>query len=267
MTVSTTRNRRRLKQIGGKLLVLAFWLVLWQLAAFLVNQEILLVTPIQVAKTLLELFKNADFWQTVAGSLLRILSGLGVGLAAGILLAVLTANSRLVNYIFSLPLGIVKATPVASFIILALVWLNTDSVPIFCVALMVLPIVWSNLSRGIREIDPQLREMAYVYRFPLWKKLYAVYFPQVLPYFMAALQTSIGFSWKSGIAAEVIALPKHSVGNMLYQAKIYLETPELFAWTAIVILLSVLLEKFLIMLLKKAGKRFRFLQAGGEQND
>ena len=100
MTVSTTRNRRRLKQIGGKLLVLAFWLVLWQLAAFLVNQEILLVTPIQVAKTLLELFKNADFWQTVAGSLLRILSGLGVGLAAGILLAVLTANSRLVNYIF-----------------------------------------------------------------------------------------------------------------------------------------------------------------------
>ena len=130
---------------------------------------------------------------------------------------------------------------------------------------MVLPIVWSNLSRGIREIDPQLREMAYVYRFPLWKKLYAVYFPQVLPYFMAALQTSIGFSWKSGIAAEVIALPKHSVGNMLYQAKIYLETPELFAWTAVVILLSVLLEKFLIMLLKKPERGSVFCRQEGNR--
>lgn len=264
MTVSTTRSKERLKEIGRKLLVLVFWLALWQLVAFLVNQEILLATPVQVAVTLWGLWGNADFWLTVAGSLLRILAGLGIGLAGGTLLAVLTANCRLADRVFSLPLEIVKATPVASFIILALVWLSTDSVPVFCVALMVLPIVWSNLSQGIKQIDPRLKEMAFAYRLPFFKRLWAIHLPQVMPYFMAALQTSIGFSWKSGIAAEVIALPEHSVGNMLHQAKIYLETPELFAWTAVVILLSILLEKLLVALLKKAGRKFRFLRAGGE---
>lgn len=264
MTDFTTKSERFLKQAGSKLLVLAFWLALWQLAAFLVQEEIFLPTPAKVVVTLWGLVTEISFWGTVFGSLLRIMAGLLFGILFGVLLAVFTANSRLAEKVFSLPLGIMKATPVASFIILALVWLNTDHVPVFCVAIMVLPIIWSNLSQGIKRIDPQLKEMAFSYNLPFRKRVQAIYFPQVMPFFMAALQTAVGFSWKSGIAAEILALPKQSIGNMLHQAKIYLETPELFAWTLVIVLLSILIEQLIVLLVRKAGKRFRFLRTGGD---
>ena len=53
------------------------------------------------------------------------------------------------------------------------------------------------------------------------------------------------------MAAEVIGLPNHTIGMHLYNAKVYLETPELFAWTLTVVVLSVLLEKLVVRLLRR----------------
>ena len=256
MTTSTTRSKYHVKNIGSKLLVLAFWLVLWQLAAFFIGKEILLPTPIKVAETLGGLILTLDFWLMIGASILRIMAGMLIGVLLGVLFAILTSHSKFLDRLFSLPLNIIKATPVASFIILALVWLSTDGVPMFCVTLMVIPIIWSNVAEGIRHRNPQYQELARAYHLSRLKKLQVIDIPQVLPYFIAALKTSIGFSWKSGIAAEVIALPAISVGNMLYRAKIYLETPDLLAWTVVIIILSILIENLLVSLLNKSFGRF-----------
>ena len=157
-------------------------------------------------------------------------------------------------------LHIVRAAPVASFIILALVWFRTDVLPVFIAFLMVMPVVWANVEKGIHGIDPTLLEMAEVYRFGRLKTLLRIRLPSVMPYFLAACTTGLGSAWKSGIAAEVICRPALSIGRQLQDAKIYLETPEVFAWTATVVTLSILLEKGLLQLAKRLGRRYNAVE-------
>ena len=71
----------------------------------------------------------------------------------------------------------------------------------------------------------------------------------------AGVCTAIGLAWKSGVAAEVLCLPKAAIGTQVYYSKIYLETPSLFAWTAVVIVLSMLLERIVRRLLGVKGGR------------
>ena len=128
---------------------------------------------------------------------------------------------------------------------------------------MVLPVVWANVEQGIRETDRSLLEMARVYRLSRWKTFRRIRLPSVMPYALAAMRTGLGFAWKSGVAAEVICHPKPSVGGFLYNAKVYLETPEVFVWTATVVLLSVLLEQGLLWLIRRVGRRYNAARKGG----
>ena len=142
-----------------------------------------------------------------------------------------------------LPLmSVIKATPVASFIILALIWLGSSRVPSFITFLIVLPVVWTNLDVGLQKIDPQLREVVLVFRMPFFKRVKFLLIPSVKPYFVSACRTSMGLAWKAGVAAEIIAMPRDTIGTMIGEAKLYILTPEMFAWTITVILLSLLIE-------------------------
>ena len=136
--------------------------------------------------------------------------------------------------------------------------------PVFITALIVIPIVWANVSEGIRDVDRGLLEVATVYRFTMWKRFTRLYVPSVLPYFMAACKSSLGLAWKAGIAAEILATPDHSIGKELYFSKTYLETPTLFAWTLVVILLSLLIEKLLVYALERLGQRLRMTPKGAD---
>jgi len=122
-------------------------------------------------------------------------------------------------------------------------WTDRDQVPVIIAALMVLPVVWGNVVRGIRECDPKLLELARAYRFSRFKTARLILLPSVRPYFLSALTTSMGLAWKSGVAAEALVWPKLAIGTQIYNTKFYLETADLFAWTLVVILLSLLLEK------------------------
>lgn len=241
-----------MKRFVQKTWAIWFWLAVWTIAAHCIGQEIYLVSPARVLRTLWTLLGQGAFWSAVLGSLGRILLGFGSAVAAGVALAVLTVRYRPVRQLFAPLLGAIKATPVASFTLLALVWLKTGLVPAFMAFLMVLPIVWSNVEQGIRQTDVRLLEMARVYGFSAVKTLKLVYVPSVAPYFLSAFTTAMGMAWKAGVAAEVISQPNNSLGRMLYQAKIYLETPELLAWTVVVVALSVALEKGFVALLRRA---------------
>jgi len=245
----------KLKQLIFVLLPPAFWLGVWHLVALLVEHsvqgqgnELLLPYPATVLAALLRLGATPLFWESVALSLTRILAGLALGVGMGVLLAVLTCASPLLDCILSPAIRVVRATPVASFILLVLLWTGRGMVPVVISALMVLPVVWANLSRGIRATDPQLLELARAYRFSRLKQARLIYWPSLRPYLSAALTTGMGLAWKSGAAAEVLAQPRLALGTQIYNSKLYLEVPDLFAWTVAVVALSLLLEKLLGLL-------------------
>lgn len=248
--------KNRLKGPAKAALAALFWLAVWQVAAMAINQELLIVSPIDVIQRLLALMGETAFWHTTLWTLGRIMLGFAIAVLSGIALAVLSHVSGVAHALIQPIMGTVKSTPVASFILLALVWMQTGNVTIFTTFLMVLPIIWANVLSGLRNVDGKLVEMAKVYQFSRGQALLRVYIPSVMPYFIAAFTTGLGLGWKAGIAAEVISLPQIGIGRQLHYAKVYLETPDLFAWTLVVIILSMLLEKSFVLLGKRAGARY-----------
>ena len=211
--------------------------------------SLLLPSPAETFLRLRQLLGDPSFYSIIGHTFLRIFSGFLLGTAAGCTLGGLTAFSPLLYRFFALPMNAIKSTPVASFVILALVWIKGENLSTFIAFLMVLPVIWQSVHTGLRSADPELLEMARVYRFSRGKKLRYLYLPAALPYLISAMRVGLGFSWKSGIAGEVIAIPSQAIGTQLYNAKIYLDMPGLFAWTIVIILLSAAIEQVVLFLL------------------
>lgn len=234
-----------------RILAAAFWILIWQIASIWLKQEILLASPVSVIKRLGELVFTADFWLSAGFSFVRIVLGFLLGLAAGILLAVISCAFAAAAVLFDPLITVIKSTPVASFIILCLIWIPSRNLSVFISFLMVLPVVYTNILEGIRQTDRQLLEMADVFSVSWGRRILYIYVSQVMPYFLTGCRLSLGLCWKAGVAAEVIGVPSGSMGEKLYHAKIYLNTPDLFAWTIVIILISFLFEKFFLDVVKK----------------
>ena len=249
MTISIMSVKKILKGFA----VLIFWIALWALCSKLINQVLLLPSPLTVCKRLFVLCKTGSFWEKTAMSLFRIFFGWAIGIAAGVILSAGASASSVFNSLTAPVIHTVRATPVTSFIILVMLWLGYSDVPIFISALLVVPIIYGNMKTGISEADRNLLEVAKIYRFGRVKTLKAVYLPSVRPYLYSGCITSLGLAWKAGIAAEVLCQPKNAIGSEIYYSRYYLETPDLFAWTAVVIILSYVLEKVFSLVFRKGG--------------
>ena len=237
-----------------------FWLLVWQGASMLFaalwpHGHLLLASPVSAAVRLGELTCTAAFWRAVGGSIAHIFGGFLAGCTLAAMLAALSARWRLVRELLAPLAATVKAVPVVSFIILALVWLDSRSLPLFISALMVFPPVYLNVLAGIAAADGALLEMARVFRVPLGRRLTGIYLPAVLPYFRSAVSLALGLCWKAGAAAEVIGLPSGTIGERLYTAKVYFQTPDLFAWTAVIVAVSVVFERLFLRLVDRAAER------------
>ena len=240
-----------------RLAVIFFWIAAWQCISILVAQELLVPAPLVVLKTLVKLVQTTDFWFSSLLSLLRIVVGFLLAVVVGMFLAVCMKRSRILSLLVAPLVKFCSTVPVASFIILALVWIETEQLPSFISFFMVIPIVTENIKKGLKETDVQLLEMAQIYRMGKWYTLRYVWIPSVMPYFLTACTTGLGIAWKSGVAAEVICRPEFSIGKQLQNAKIYLETSEVFAWTIVIIILSLVLEKLLVTGTEKLSKRYQ----------
>ncbi len=247
---------KALKAFFKNLIVLAFWLAVWQLVVILVDNRLLLPAPLTVLARLSELVLSLSFWRITATSLVRILLGVVCAMVFGTALALATSRSSLLRSLFAPLITVIKSTPVASFIILLILWVGRYILPSVIVVLMALPVVWSNVSTGIAETDVRLLQMAKVFRFSTWRKLRRVYVPSVMPHFLAACRSCLGLAWKAGVAAEVLTVPAVSIGKMLYESKLYWETLDLFAWTVVVIICSLIIEKVLIAAIARLGKSY-----------
>ncbi len=250
--VAAPRDRWRLVRPA---LAVAFWLALWQVVALAVGSSVLLVGPWQVVVRLTELVPTLDFWTTVARTFGRITLGFALAAGVGVLLAAVSAASPWSRALVSPLIVTIRSTPVVAFIILLLIWADVAWLATVVSFLATLPIVHTTVLTGIGQRDRALLEMTAVFRVPRWRRLLAVDVPGVLPYFATACRTGVGFAWKSGVAAEVIGLPSGTVGERLYQGRLFLETGDVLAWTVVVVLVAFVCEKLLLAVLGGLERR------------
>ncbi len=236
-----------------------FWLAVWQIAAMAVGKSLLLASPVEVVQRLMTLIPEETFLPSILFSLGRIMLGFALGTVTGILLAVLAGKFMVFEKLSAPLISAIKAVPVASFTILALIWISSSELSVLITFLITVPVVYSNVSEGIRSFDRKLTEMADIFRIPPVRRFVGIYLSQVMPYFRSAVKLSVGLCWKSGVAAEVIGTPRGSIGQMLYNSKVYLETADLFAWTLVIIVLSIITEKLVLLLIDIAAKRIEKL--------
>ena len=225
-----------------------FWLVLWEIASRIIGWDIILVSPVRVVWKLAELVREAFFWKTILTSLCRIMGGFLLALFTGTVLAGVASKSGFLRKLLQPFMVTVRAVPVASFIVLALIMFSTKTLSTLIAFLMATPVIYAAVLTGIGETDKELLEAADVNGADNLQRVRFVYAPQMWNAFVSACKTAMGLSWKAGIAAEVIGMPQHTIGAYLKDAKTYLDTPSLFAWTLTIVLLSLLTERIFSLL-------------------
>ena len=244
------RERSRTVRLLENLLATLAFLLVWQGVSYALDDRILLPSPIAVISRFAELLAEQEFYGAVSYSLVRIALGFTFGLVAGILLAALATCSHTVEVLLRPYMFTIKSVPVASFVVLALVWVSGARLSLFISFLMVLPIVYTNLLEGLRSLPQHMREMASMYRVPTYKRIAYLYVPHVRTHLTAACRIALGLAWKAGIAAEMIGIPDGSIGEALYlYGSQWWDTTTMLAYTLAVVLLSLLFERLVLALL------------------
>ena len=224
-------------------------LLIWQIAAMSIAQPLLLASPLEVLQRLTTIWMEEEFASILAFSFSRIATGLFISLFAGIILAVIAGKVHAVE-LFLWPLILmVKTVPVVAIILMLLIWMTSSQLTAFIILLTVLPIIYTNMLEGIKSTDPKMMQMAQMFDMPFSKRLLYIYLPQIKPFLFSACSVSLGTAWKVGVAAEVLSIPDGSIGEAMYKAKVYFLTCDLFTWTIIVVLLSLLFEKAFMAIL------------------
>ena len=235
-----------------KAAAIIFAAAVWQISAMLINNRILLVTPVEVIARFFELCLEAEFWRSVGFTVIRIACGFVSGFTAGVMLALLAGSIRPVRLMLWPFMTAIKAVPVASFIILCLIWISSSNLSVIISFLMVLPVIYTNVLQGFDSTDVKMLEMCGVFNIRGYRKILYVTLPQVKPYLVSSCAIAAGMAWKAGTAAEVIGIPSGSIGEKLYEAKIYLLTGDLFAWTLMIVLISAVFEKLVVLAVRSA---------------
>lgn len=231
----------------------AFWLLVWQLASMTVGSELLLAGPLAVLVRLAQLVPTAAFWITVGFSLARIAAGFAVAFVLGLALGLAAHRWPALAELLAPAVSFLKSVPIVCVIVLLLMWVGSARVSAIAVFLAVFPAIYFSVLEGCTAASPGLGELLRVMGVPGWRRFLADTWQQLLPYLVATCRNACGMAWKAGVAAELIGSPRGSMGERIYQAKLLLETGDLFAWTIVVVALSWACEKAFLALLRATG--------------
>lgn len=241
MKISSIWDNKYLKRI----LIISFWILIWQIVSLIISEEILLVSPLNVFKELSQMVLTRQYWLTIFNSTYKIIIGLILSIVVGVLFGYLSyVISFFRDFIHPL-IGFFRAIPVASFVIFLLIWINSRNLSIYISFIMGMPIIYENVYTGFISIDKKLKEMAKVFNISTFKIIKYIYIIKVKDYFKSGVISSSGLIFKAAIAAEVIGLQPNSIGEKLYFSKVYLNMRELFSWTITILILSLIFEKLI----------------------
>ena len=232
-----------------------FWIIIWEGAAVLIGNRIILISPLEALHRLIALMETETFWLSLAASTGRVMLGFLFSMMAAFLLACLANSCRSAALLLAPVIKTMRAIPVASFVILALILFRSRYLSVFIAFTVAFPVLYTSLSDALSARSKALHEMASVFSVSLIRRIRYLDLFELLPYLLTACRMAVGMAWKAGIAAELIGIPRLSVGEHLQQAKTYLDMADLFAWTAAVIAASVLCERLVLFLIERLRDR------------
>ena len=240
-----------MKKIEKILVPLIFWFVIFWGLSLIVNNPILFPSPYAVLVKMSEKLISYSFWLLFFKTGLKIVFALILSQSLGVIFAYLSYRSSFMRGISDSFMAFVKTSPVAVLTIILLVWLPASLISIFLVILVVLPQTYLSLLSSLDNIDRDVREMLDIFRVGSKNRLKYVYGRLMFQTLLSSFSFVWGFAWKSGISGEIISQARQSFGNLFYQAKIYLEIDELFAYSILLVLLTFLLEKLILYLIRR----------------
>ncbi len=244
---------KRLKTV----VIISFWILIWAFVAHIVGEQLLIASPYDVVLALISLLGEGEFYTSIANTCFKIAMGFCLSFVLGILFAVICYKVNILKELFSPLIHLFRSVPVASIVIVILIWISSKNLSIVTSFMMTFPVIYENTMTGLLNVDKKLLEMAKVFRFSNKNKIKAIYLPSVMPTLESAVILSLGMCWKSGVAAEIIGLPNGTIGEKLYQAKVFFDTPSVFAWTVVIVLLSFLFEKGFATVIKKGVSKWK----------
>ncbi len=224
--------------IAGSASIVAL-LGLWEILAKLYGSDFILPSPVTVFADSASLVAEPSFPAIMGATCLRGLLAFAISLALAIPLGLSAGAWPIVDSVMKPWMSAIKATPVVAFILIAILWLGSSTVPIFVSVLMTLPVMTEAVAAGVRSSDPKLLEMARVYRFGWIDRMLHIQLPSALPFLLGGAGTSLGLTWKVVVAGEILGMPKIGIGSAMQTAKIHLETARVFSLTLAAIALSV----------------------------
>ena len=235
--------KNKILSVARIIVPLLFWITVWQILSMIINHTYFLPSVPETFSALFMLLRTEKFFKIVFLTMLRVIIGLTLGIVFGILLAFLSHISVVVKDITTPLMSIIKSTPVATFIIILWVMMDGSSLAVFIAVLMVMPIIWQNMMDGYNSINRELSEVCDVFEFSFIKRMRILILPILIKYLIPGIITASGLAWKSEIAAEIIAYTKNSIGHHINDAKYNFDTATVFAWTLIIIVMSIVIEK------------------------
>ena len=235
-----------------KIIAVAIWIFIWQLASMIVGEALLLPSPYDTLAALFKLGKTSVFYVSVLATLVRVLAGLLISIITGVALGIASAKYSWLSALLAPMISTIKAVPVISFVILLVLYFKASMVPVAVCVLLCFPIMYTNTQKGMLSMDKKLIEMAKLHKVSGRKILTHIKIPAIFHYILSAILICIGFSWKSVVTAEVLSAPLRSIGYSLYVTRMYVNTEELFAWTLVIVILSITIEHFANSLYKNS---------------
>ena len=218
-------------------------LLSWELAARAIGSSNILPGPFFTLETLLSLLDDQTFYKSLGLTILRGLLGFVIALALGLTIGIISGLNPKIEAFFSPLLVTIRSTPVISIILLAIIWLRVENVPVFIGILTMFPILSTNLTAGIKEVDKGLLQMAAIYKIKLSRVFRDIYIPSIAPFTFSALLTAVGFGWRAVIIGEVLSQPRYGIGSMMQDAQSYLLVAELISWTLVAVFIGYIFEK------------------------
>ena len=254
MPMTPQFERKRQISRPKKIAIIVFWLAVWELADRVLHNRLVLAGPVRVVEALCQQVTNLDFWVICGSSFGRLACGFLMSFVVSVILAAAAHRFDTLRDFVDPVVSMLKTVPMISFVIMLLIWVGNQMLTVYLSLLVVLPFIYTATLAGLENADAKMLEMAGAYKLSPWKRFLYVYRPALMPFLLSSCKVALGMSWKTGIMAEVIGTPRPSIGREMYMAKSYLDTPDLFAWTVVVIVLSLAFEKVFMLVLEQADR-------------
>lgn len=219
--------------------------VAWQLLSWQMAQPQLIPSFPDLIRALFRLVYSPGFLVSIGTTCLRACIGLLLSLAAASITAFLLNRSEAIRFLFMPWLSLLRSVPVISFILLALIFLNPEMIPLLIAFLTMYPLLTENLLKGLMNRRDSWKMLARQFHLNAWNCLFQINYPQLKPYLFSGLASAVGFGWRAIIMGEVLSQCVDGIGKRMKEAQVFIDVPELIAWTLVAIVLSWLTDKLI----------------------